>query len=84
MTQTSPASMDMLYVGETESISQRLDQHRRNRRGKDISAVVLSISNKSSARFLETNLIRKLKSAGYDIDQDTDSQHSLFGSNPLL
>merc|ERR1711871_562037 len=58
---------DRVYVGETESIRQRLHQHRSGPFGRDyprITALIASSPNKSSARGTETLLISTLKAEG--------------------
>ena len=71
---------DLLYVGETESIRQRLKQHRDKYKaqGYSFNAAVLSVRDKSTARQTETVLINALKSRGLDIENDADSKHVLF------
>ena len=71
---------DLLYVGETESIRQRLKQHRDHYKtqGYSFNAAVLSVRDKSTARQAETVLINALKSRGLDIENDADSKHVLF------
>jgi predicted GIY-YIG superfamily endonuclease len=73
-----------LYVGETESIRQRLDRHRSHsgRDGWKVECLVLpvTVGGKSSARKLETSLIKKLKQMGFHLDSSGDEKHSLFGS----
>lgn len=73
---------DSLYVGETESISQRIHQHRTSKKNKrnEISVAVATVQSKSAARATETLLIQSLKKNGYDVVQDSDSSHRLFGS----
>lgn len=71
----------MLYVGETESVRQRLKQHRDHYKalGYSFNAAVVPVSDKSAARRLETSLIHALKGRGFDIENDSDSRHVLFG-----
>ena len=75
---------DRVYVGETESIRQRLHQHRSGSFGKDysrITALIASSPNKSSARGTETLLISTLKAEGYHVDGGgSDGSHRLFGT----
>ena len=75
---------DVLYVGETESIRQRLQQHRAHYKAQGYSfnaAVAAVAGGKSAARRAETTLISALKSKGFDIENDSDSKHVLFGSS---
>lgn len=74
---------DLLYVGETESVRQRLRQHRDAYRAKgySFSAAVLAVRDKSAARRVETTLINNLKVRGFDIENDTDSKHVLFSTS---
>lgn len=69
-------------MGETESIRQRLKQHRVSYKAKgySFSAAVLAVRDKSVARRVETTLINNLKVKGFDIENDTDSKHVLFSS----
>src|SRR5690606_4697904 len=71
---------DELYIGETESIRQRLQQHRAIRKGVKVRALVAPAPNKSAARATETRLISEFKRRGYDIQQDKDQQHQLFAA----
>lgn len=68
------------YVGETESLNQRIGTHRLNakRSQKEISALVMNVANKSDARKLETTLILWLKEQGYHLDRSADAKHVLF------
>ena len=63
------------YVGETDSLSQRLSQHR-SRKGKDwssLSAVAIPIEEgKSHARNVESLVIRKMAKDGFDMLSVTD------------
>jgi hypothetical protein len=70
----------VFYVGESESLSQRLLQHRRfyQRAACLVSCLVINVSNKSQARQLETMLIHYLKQYGVSFDRDADVNHSLF------
>jgi predicted GIY-YIG superfamily endonuclease len=74
-----------LYVGETESVRQRLDRHRSHfeRDGWLVECLVVPVAagGKSSARKMETRLIRKLKQMGFHLDSCGDEKHSLFGSS---
>ncbi len=85
-----------LYVGETESLSQRLQQHRAlartggtsgtggevvRERGALLAAVSFRAQNKSDAREIETSLIVWLKRRGYFVRNDTDGRHQRFGGD---
>jgi hypothetical protein len=73
---------DKVYVGETESIRQRLGQHTSARKGTRITALVASSPNKSSARGTESLLIARLKAQGYHLEGGgSDAAHSLFSAN---
>ena len=74
------------YVGETESLSQRLSQHRSKGSGKGgvdkgdwkhMNAVVFPITEggKSMALTIETLLIRRLSKMGYPLISLTDGRH---------
>lgn len=82
-TSTQESLPDLLYVGETESIRQRLKQHRDTykKNGYSFNAAVLSVRDKSLARRVETTLINNLKAKGFDIENDTDSKHVLFSAS---
>jgi len=71
---------DIFYVGETESIHQRLSQHRKSKKFHNytIKAAIICTPNKSSARSMESLLIKSLQKKGYELVSDTDSSHSLF------
>lgn len=75
----------MLYVGETESISQRLQQHRSQHsknRGSSIGigCIVLRVENKSMGRRIETRSIQILRKQGYLLQNSvSDECHILFG-----
>mmetsp|Transcript_27552 Transcript_27552/g.39111 ORF Transcript_27552/g.39111 Transcript_27552/m.39111 type:complete len:282 (-) Transcript_27552:120-965(-) len=85
---------DVLYVGETAGIMQRLKRHRQklnrntveysgspNRKTPSkLSAAVVKVANKSQARLIETALIRRFKSLGFLLLGDADQAHQLFGS----
>lgn len=70
-------------MGETESIRQRLKQHRDKYKtlGYSFNAAVLNVQHKSAARKLETVLINALKGKGLDIENDADSKHVLFSGD---
>ena len=66
-----PRTGGIIYVGETESIGNRLKQHRLAWRGKNATVrmaafpVSLEEGGKSKAKQLETFLINALKRRGY-------------------
>lgn len=70
----------VLYVGESESLTQRLRQHRMFYKRADcqVVAVAWNVADKSSARQLETQLIGEMKKRGFIFDRDSDASHSLF------
>jgi predicted GIY-YIG superfamily endonuclease len=70
----------VFYVGETESLNQRLRQHRMFYKRGDclVHCLAFNVPNKSLARALETKLITTLKTKGYSFDRDSDAAHSLF------
>jgi hypothetical protein len=70
----------VLYVGETESLNQRLREHRQyyKRKALVVSCVAFNVADKSAARALETRLIGELKQRGFPFDRDADATHSLF------
>ena len=80
---------EFIYVGETESLSQRLKQHRQSWRAKHIKIRVAAFQvqeGKSRAREIETSLIRCLKKHGYQLsnsDTGGDSTHVLFSGRKL-
>ncbi|KAL9181559.1 hypothetical protein ACHAXT_010364 [Thalassiosira profunda] len=56
------------YVGETDSLSQRLAQHRS--KGKDwssLSTVAIQVESKTSARTVESLVIQRLAQSGFDL-----------------
>ena len=75
------------YVGETDSLGQRLGQHRAKRSGAgaqafnwaDCSAVVAEASNKSAARALESSLIQSLAAQGLPLISVHDGNNRNFG-----
>jgi predicted GIY-YIG superfamily endonuclease len=63
------------YVGETDSLSQRLSQHRS--KGKDwskLSAVAIQVDNKSLARNVESLVIQQMAKSGFDLVSITDGR----------
>lgn len=74
--------VDLFYVGETESINQRMNQHRKKWKGCIVRAILTPVENKSRARMIETSLIIGLKAQGYKLANDElrgDGAHILFG-----
>lgn len=64
---------DMLYVGETNSIRQRLAEHRTSTfRGMAVRAAVARQPNKSAARRAEAATIAALKSRGVELANASD------------
>jgi len=53
-----------LYVGESDSIGRRLQQHRRRHADRLLECVLVEVESKSAARELETRTIRRLKELG--------------------
>eukprot|EP00966_Prymnesium_polylepis_P288202 6656854-Prymnesium_polylepis.1 len=53
-----------LYVGESDSISQRLRQHRSRHRSSSIECVVVEVESKTTALVMEALMIKKLKALG--------------------
>ena len=63
------------YVGETDSLSQRLSQHRS--KGKDwskLSSVAIQVDNKSLARNVESLVIQQMAKSGFDLVSITDGR----------
>jgi len=70
-----------LYVGETESIRERLATHRRLTFSKHaVRALIAKSPNKSASRLMETLLIKDFKARGLDVQRDSDGSHKKFGS----
>mmetsp|Transcript_6673 Transcript_6673/g.13212 ORF Transcript_6673/g.13212 Transcript_6673/m.13212 type:complete len:138 (+) Transcript_6673:3062-3475(+) len=72
---TTTTTATKYYVGETDSISKRLSQHRKKgglwSRSK---AVVFPLGNKSEARYYESALIGELARAGYSLESIVDGR----------
>ncbi len=70
----------VLYIGETESLSQRLKQHRQfyARKQAVLTCLAFNVDNKSHARQWETTLITIFQQEGELFARDTDASHSLF------
>jgi predicted GIY-YIG superfamily endonuclease len=64
------------YVGETDSLSQRLRQHRMKggRKWSQCRAFALPVDNKSQARAFESLLIRELARSGFSMESLTDGR----------
>lgn len=70
-----------VYVGETESVGQRLLQHRTGNVFDVDTAFVTRAADKSDARRREAVLINALKSIGYEVLRSSDGSHRLFSNN---
>ena len=67
------------YVGETESIANRLNSHR-HKYGSDIDCAFVTVAQgKSTARAIETATIRELRRKGVPLKSDFDGSHENFG-----
>ncbi len=67
------------YVGETESIANRLKSHRQ-KYGSDIDCAFVTVAQgKSTARAIETAAIREFRSQGVPMKSDFDGSHENFG-----
>jgi predicted GIY-YIG superfamily endonuclease len=64
------------YVGETDSLSQRLKQHRMKggKKWAQCRAVALLVDNKSQARAIESLLIQELAQSGFLMESLTDGR----------
>ena len=71
------------YVGETDSLSRRLSQHRRKGpEWKGLTAIAVPVpGGKSDSRNVESLVIRKLAKAGYDMVSIEDGRNVRKGSN---
>ena len=75
------------YVGETESIRQRLLQHRQTFLGGSapqydkLHCAVLQVRNKSAARAAEATAINAMRAMGFPLRSDRDSGHVHFSSS---
>ena len=72
-----------MYIGETESLAQRLKQHRQfyqraSNKQNTLTCLAFNVDNKSQARLWETKLIQYFKAQGEVFVHDTDVAHSLF------
>jgi hypothetical protein len=87
---TNPSSV-AYYVGETDALKQRLQQHRvrqgSTKRGEgsgvwgwaDAAAMVLPVADKSMARAVEARTITALAEAGLPLLSKADGAHRHFG-----
>jgi len=67
------------YVGETESIANRLNSHR-HKYGSDIDCAFVTVAQgKSTARAIETATIREFRRKGVPLKSDFDASHENFG-----
>jgi len=67
------------YVGETESIANRLKSHRQ-KYGSDIDCAFVTVAEgKSTARAIETATIREFRRQGVPMKSDFDGSHENFG-----
>lgn len=78
---TSKTLPDQIYIGETESISQRLIQHRRRMKDHHVRALTIKVSNKSDARKIEAAFIQEFTKEGYNVVRSSDADNVLFSSN---
>ena len=68
-------SSSRYYVGETDSISQRLNQHRRKgNKWANSSAVAFPVNDKTQARYWESALIRELVRKNYSLESISDGR----------
>ena len=72
-------NIDLFYVGESEGIRQRLQQHRRTFKSKDydyLEAIIVPVYDKSLAKTLESLVIQNFKKASIPLIADKDgSRH---------
>lgn len=67
----------LLYVGETDSISKRLTQHRRDKKKATAHALLVAVSEgKTEARDLEAIIIRELNSRGFNLLSTVDGRRN--------
>jgi DNA mismatch repair ATPase MutS/predicted GIY-YIG superfamily endonuclease len=71
---------DRIYIGETESIAQRLQQHRRRWKEHHVKVIAVQVANKSDARKIESAFIQEFRRQGYDVIQPSDADNVLFSS----
>jgi predicted GIY-YIG superfamily endonuclease len=63
------------YIGETDSMSQRLRQHRKKGTPwKYSKAVIFPVENKTEARYWESLLIQELAQAGFRLESLSDGR----------
>lgn len=71
----STAETARYYVGETDSLSKRLSQHRRKgAKWLYSNAAVFPVDNKTKARYWESALIGELARAGYSLESISDGR----------
>jgi len=73
-----PMGTQALYIGETDSINQRIQAHRK-RHVDAIFYVVPVPGGKSLARLVEAELIRSLKLDGFPVNASKDASNTNFG-----
>jgi hypothetical protein len=73
---SSSSTTSRYYIGETDSLSKRLSQHRRKGSGmwSHSKAVVFPVDDKTQARYLESTLIGELARAGYSLESIADGR----------
>jgi hypothetical protein len=73
---SSSSTTSRYYVGETDSLSKRLSQHRRKGSGmwSHSKAVAFPVDDKTQARYLESTLIGELARAGYSLESIADGR----------
>ncbi len=71
------------YVGETDSLSKRISQHRsKGGKWKDLKAIAVPVGNKSIARNIESRTILSLAQQGFDLISTHDGRSvSTLGKN---
>lgn len=75
---SSSLKWDALYVGETESLQQRIKAHRSKYKHCAVSVLAAKMKNKSISRKFETLLINELRNSGYYLENIADGRHVLF------
>jgi hypothetical protein len=73
---SSSSTTSRYYIGETDSLSKRLSQHRRKGSGmwSHSKAVAFPVDDKTQARYLESTLIGELARAGYSLESIADGR----------
>lgn len=64
-------------------IYQLICKNRNNFKDASVSACIASVSNKSFARRMESDIQMLFKQKGYSLESDTDSKHTLFSNSGL-